>query len=208
MNSIKKRILHYFSDVGHTFDHTQRVYDMAVKLAKSEKANLKVVKLAALLHDIARKKEAELGLCHAVEGTKMAKRILKKEKYDEETIEHVADCISTHRFSKKIKPKTKEAAILQDADRLDALGAIVIARIFMHSGAKGRAMHDSMIPPAKNIYDKKKTRLTSINHFLEKITALKPNTFKTKLAKKIAKNRYKYTMDFVKRFLKEWRGEL
>jgi len=207
---IKKDIIHYYTDSGHNFDHTERVYNLAVKLAESEKnIDMKVVKLSALLHDIARHKEISgSGICHAEEGAKMAKDILTKENYHKKIIDHVCECIKTHRFSKRLKPETKEAAILQDADRLDALGAMVIARVFDRCGSKGRPIYDPNIPPAKDIYDKEKARRTGINHFKEKVFALKPETFKTKLAQDIAKSRYDYVMDFVTRFEKEWRGEL
>ncbi|MBD3249660.1 HD domain-containing protein [Candidatus Woesearchaeota archaeon] len=207
IKKLKKKILKYYSDSGHTFDHTERVYNLAVKIAKHEKdADMEVVKLSALLHDIARFKEKK-DVCHAEEGAKMAEEILNQEGYDRDTIKHVCDCISTHRFSKRLPPKTKEAAILQDADRLDALGAMIIGRVFSRGGIKGKPLYDPKIPPAKE-YPSKVSGKTCLNHFKEKSRLLKPKSFKTKEARKIAKERYDYLFDFVKRFEKEWRGEL
>ena len=211
IEKIKQKTLKYHSnlDGGHFFDHTERVYNMAVKIAKSEKdVNMKIIKLAALLHDVARFKETENPkLCHAEEGVKMAREILKQEGYDEKIINHVCDCISTHRYSKKLEPKSKEAAILQDADRLDALGAIIIGRVFSKWALYKKQMYDPNILPAKE-YPSKDSGKTSLNHFKEKILHIKPETFKTELARQIAKSRYQYVRDFVKRFEKEWRGEL
>jgi uncharacterized protein len=208
---IKQKTLKYHinADGGHFFDHTERVYNMAVKIAESEKdVNIEVIKLAALLHDIARCKETKNEeLCHAEEGVKMAKEILKDEGYDEKIISHVCECISTHRFSKRLEAKSKEGVILQDADRLDALGAITIARIFSKWAVHKRPLYDPNIPPAKE-YPSKDGGKTSLNHFYEKILHIKPETFKTEFARQIAKSRYQYTKEYVDRFEKEWRGEL
>ncbi|MCK4521698.1 MAG: HD domain-containing protein [Nanoarchaeota archaeon] len=209
IGKIKPKILKYYLHGSHAFNHTERVYNLAVRIAESEKdVDIKVVKLAALLHDVARFKETkESKICHAEEGSKMAKEILTEEGYDKEIINHVCDCISTHRYSKQLTPKSKEAAILQDADRLDVLGAITIGRIFGSGLMKGRPMYDPNIPPAKE-YPSEEGGKTSMNHFKEKILKITLGSFNTTLAKEIAKERYQYVMDFVDRFEKEWRGEL
>ncbi len=208
IRSIKEKIIRYYTDKGHGFDHTERVYNLAVRIAESENANLDVVRLSALLHDVARFKEQDgSGICHAEEGAKMAEEILKKEGYGHETIKHVCDCIFAHRFSKGLAPQTKEAAILQDADRLDALGAMIIARVFTRGGSKGRPLYDPEVPPAGK-YPSKDSGKTCLNHFKEKALLLKPESFKTAMAREIAKERYDYLVAFIKRFEKEWRGEL
>ena len=93
-----------------------------------------------------------------------------------------------------------------DLDRLDALGAICIARIFSRAGYKELPLYDPNMPPKE--YSSKESKSTALNHFYEKILKLKPKTFKTKLAQKIAKERYEYIEEFIDRFLKEWNGEL
>ena len=207
-NKLKEKISCYFTDSGHQLDHTERVYNLAVRIAKSEQVNLLVIQLSALLHDIARFKEVKgSNICHAEEGSIMAREILSGEGYGDDLINHVCDCISTHRYSKKIAPNSIEARILQDADRLDALGAICIGRVFSFNGAKGVPMFSLDIPPAKN-YPSKDSGKTALNHFKEKIFKLTPDSFYTDLAKKIAIERYNYVMDFVKRFEKEWVGKL
>jgi len=137
----------------------------------------------------------------------MAKDILSKEGYSPVIIEHVCECIKSHRYSNGIEPKTKEAAILQDADRLDVLGAITIGRIFGRAAVKKIPMHDPNILPAKK-YPSANAGKTAINHFKEKIAQISPETFKTKLATDMAKDRYKYIMGFIQRFEKEWIGEI
>lgn len=211
MNKIKKIIQiakSYFQNpvAGHDWFHVERVYKNAFKIGKNENADMDILEAAVFLHDIARKKE-DMGKteCHAKEGAKMAKTILKSLDYREKDIEEISEAIKDHRYREQIKPKTQTGRILQDADRLDALGAVSIARIFSYGGEHKRPIYDPKIPP-KSYYDS--NAATSLNHFFEKIFHLKPAGFHTKLGQEIAKERYTYIQNFVKRFLKEWSGEL
>ncbi len=204
---LKEKIQPYFEAGGsHDFSHTQRVYNLAVKIAEQENADLDVIKAAALLHDVARLKEDNNEInCHAEEGARIAKEILSKTKFPKEKIEPVCNAIRVHRFSKGLKPETKEAEILQDADRLDAIGAITIARVFATGGKRGRQMYNPKIPPYETYGNNPDT--TSINHFHEKILKLKPETFKTQTAKEIAGKRYQFVENFIEQFKKEWDGK-
>lgn len=205
---IKEKILHYYTDSGHLFDHTERVYNLAVRIAEKEDVDMEAVKLAALLHDVARHKEKKgNGVCHAEEGERMAREILSKEGYGEEKIDKVCSAIRTHRFSKKLDAESREGEIIQDADRLDALGAIIIARVFSRAGAKGKPLYDPEIPPVEE-YPSEGAGKTAFNHFKEKILKITPESFKTETAREIAKERYDFVVEFVKRFEQEWRGEL
>ena len=204
MKHLKEKIIPYFKDGGHGFDHIERVYNLAVRIAEQEKADMDIIKASALLHDIARKKQSETGLCHAEQGAKMAPEILKEIKFPKEKIPAVVHCIEVHRYSKRLTPKTKEAKILQDADRLDAIGAVAIARVLSHSVEHGRPHYNPDIKPQK-VYTSNAE--TSINHFYEKIFKLEPKSFHTELAQGIAKERYDFTKEFVERFIKEWHGE-
>ncbi len=205
--NLKKEILHYFEATGgHEISHTERVYNLAMTIAKTESVDLDILKASALLHDIARKKESNKEIkCHADEGSKMAKEILKKTSFPKEKVNEVVYAIKVHRYSKGIIPETIEAKILQDADRLDALGAISFGRIFSFDGKHGIPIHNPKILPKEKYTAKKDT--SGINHFYEKIVKLKPETFHTKKAKEFAKNRYKFSKDFVEEFIAEWNGE-
>lgn len=207
---LKEKIMPYFDETGsHSFNHTQRVYNLCLHLAENEEIDLDVLKTSALMHDIARKKQddCEGKICHAEEGVKIAEEILKEMNFPDDKLEKVKHCIEVHRHSKKLNAEIKEAEILQDADRLDALGAITIARVFDVGGKLKRPFYNASIEPKEKAQNKGYSE-TSINTFYEKIFKLKPETFKTKKAQEIAKERYKFVEEFVDRFIKEWNGEL
>ncbi len=164
---------------SHDDGHVKRVLRWAVYLAKKEGADVEVVKKAAELHDIARDKPN-----HAIEGAKIAREILRRQGYDEDFIEKVAHCIEAHSFSSGIEPKTLEAKILSDADKLDAIGAIGIARAFMFSGEHGRSIEDTL------------------KHFEEKLLRLKDMMF-TDTAKRIAEDRHRFMLEFYERLKRE-----
>lgn len=204
---LKEQIQPYFEEGGsHEFSHTWRVYQMSILLAKDEKADLEIVKSAALLHDIARLKE-DCGKvnCHAEEGANMAKEILQKTDFPKKKIAAVCESIRVHRHSAQITPKNKEQAILQDADRLDALGAITIGRMFSSGGKIGTPMFKPDIPIGKTYPGYKSD--STIHGFHAKILKIKPETFHTKLARELAKDRYLFVEQFLERFVNEWNGK-
>ncbi|MBD3355374.1 HD domain-containing protein [Candidatus Woesearchaeota archaeon] len=206
MKELKKDIKEYFTHRSHGFDHVMRVYRVAVKIAEKEKADLKLVKAAALLHDIARTGELNgKDVCHAEKGAEMCIPILKKHNFKDDEIKIISDAIKTHRYKNQLKPVSKTGKILQDADRLDVLGTMGIARIFSRSGELNLPFYDPNQKPAEE-YESRAN--TAINHFYEKILKITPDTFHTETAKKIAKSRYKYTKEFIQRFLKEWEGDI
>ncbi|MEO2151318.1 MAG: HD domain-containing protein, partial [Thermococcus sp.] len=159
-------------------------------IGKEEGADLEVLALASLLHDIARPLE-DAGKVedHAVEGAKIARRFLLSIGCPEEKVEAVAHAIEAHRFSRGPEPRTLEAKILSDADKLDAIGAIGIARVFMYSGEHGRDVE------------------ASLRHFEEKILKLKDLMY-TETAKRIAEDRHRFTVQFIERIRREIEGEL
>jgi len=180
---------------------------LALRIARElgESVDLDVLKAAALLHDVARAYEDE-GLVedHAREGARIAREILRKVGFPEEKIEKVAYCIEVHRFREGVTPATLEAAILQDADRLDMLGAVGIARVFARAGWSNTPLHDPQIPP-KPRYDGRSA--TVVNHFYEKLLRIK-GTIRTEPARRIAEERHRFMELFLERFLGEWEGEL
>lgn len=202
---IKARSQEFFRLSHHDWFHVERVYNLAVRLAKEEKADLDVVKASVLLHDVARALEDEGKIeDHAVESARIASKILKEVNFPEEKTGKIIEAIEAHRFMKGMKPKSLEAKILQDADRLDMLGAIGLARGFTRGGWSNQPIYDPSIPP-KKVYDGRSQ--TSINHIYEKILKIK-DTLNTKTAKQIAEERHRFVELFVDRLLKEWNGQM
>jgi uncharacterized protein len=203
----QKEVKKYYEDLGgHGFDHVERVHNLAMRIARQEEADLEIVDASAWLHDIAHLKEDRNECsCHAEHGSKMAKKILEKKGFPQEKIKGVVHAISVHRFSKGKKAETKEAKILQDADRLDALGAICIARVFQYNGFRGLPVYEPGRKPDKKYHGQE---TNAINHFYEKILKIKPESFYTRLARKMAKERYCFIEKFLNQFKSEWEGRL
>ncbi len=202
---IRERSEEFFKHSHHSKSHVERVYNLAVRIAKEENADLDVVKAAVLLHDVARAMEDEGKIeDHATEGAKIARKVLEEADFPKEKIDKVIHCIEAHRFKKSMEAESSEAKILQDADRLDIIGAIGLARTFARGGWSNIPIYDPSIPP-KEKYDGKS--LTSVNHIYEKILKVK-DTINTNTAKKIAEDRYKFVEEFLERLLKEWKGEM
>ena len=202
---MKERSEEFFKHSHHSKSHVERVYNLAVRIAKEENADLDVVKAAVLLHDIARAMEDEGKIeDHATEGAKIARKVLEEADFPKEKIDKVIHCIEVHRFKKGMEAESSEAKILQDADRLDIIGAIGLARVFTRGGWSNMPIYDPTIPP-KEKYDGKS--LTSVNHIYEKILKVK-DTINTDAAKEIAEERHKFVEEFLERLMKEWQGEI
>jgi len=202
---IKERSEQFLKHSHHDKSHVERVYNLAVRLAREEDADLDVVKAAALLHDIARAMEDEGKISdHAKIGAEMAGKVLEEVDFPEEKIDKVVHCVKVHRFKKGIEAESLEAKILQDADRLDIIGAVGIARVFTRGGWSNKPIHDPSIPP-KEKYNGKSA--SSVNHIYEKLLKVK-DTINTKTAKKIAQERHRYVEQFLERLLREWRAEI
>jgi uncharacterized protein len=200
---LEKEIAPYFDKTGaHDITHTKRVLSIGVQIAKGEKnADMAVVKAACILHDVARKKE-DTGKCkdHAEEGAKIAVKILKKTNFPAKKIPKVEYAIRVHRKSAGIKPKTIEAKILQDADRIDIFGAIGIARTFAHLAQKMLIHSDK----SRKLTYYEDTNTDSILEFLRSLLFATPKKFNTKTGWKIVKERLEFIKAFIKQFEKEW----
>lgn len=181
------------NDLVHGREHTRRVCELSKKLGKGENADLEVLELAALLHDVGVHKDRKK---HAEKSADIAKDILKN--YDRK--EKVIDCIKSHRFGKSPEPKSIETKVLQDADMLDAIGAIGIIRAAYFSGINERPVHDSSGKISKE-YDNHSE--TMIDHFHEKLLKIKER-LNTSTAKKLAEDRHEFLENFLSQFLKEW----
>lgn len=196
------------AESGHNWFHVERVYKNAMLIAKTESCNLLVVQLAALLHDIA---DSKFHNGDETIGPKTAKTFLESQNVDEETIVHVVKIIENLSFKGGNFQKTfhsKELDIVQDADRLDAIGAIGIARTFNYGGFKNREIYNPEIAPnllmSKEEY--KNSTAPTINHFYEKLLLLK-DLMITETAKKIAAQRHQFMETFLAQFYAEWEGE-
>lgn len=197
------------TDFSHSFSHVQRVTNLALNIGKKEGADMEILEIASLLHDIGRKNQ-DNGLVsdHAEEGAKIARGILEKLNYPNIKIDRVCHCILTHRWQINGKPKTIEAKILQDADRLDALGAVDVARVLASSFQSKQYRRPVYIDePYQNKTDSDKS---AVHYLIAKITEpkRKPINFNTKTGRKIAEERYKFSTDYIDRFIKEWHGEI
>ena len=193
---------------GHDWFHIERVWKNAKLIASGEECDLEVVELAALLHDIADSKFH--GGDEAI-GPQKAKEYLETQNIDSEKVAHVISIIENISFKGGHNQRTHDSIeldIVQDADRLDAIGAIGIARTFNYGGFKNRALYDPEIEPnlkmTKQQY--KMSTAPTINHFYEKLLLLK-DLMNTATGKSIALERHKYMEGFLNQFFAEWNGE-
>ncbi|QLH06280.1 HD domain-containing protein [Nitrosopumilus ureiphilus] len=195
---IKKRIE---NDPAHDFDHIMRVYKNAQKICKKEKVNEKFVLCAALLHDlISHPKSDKRSKMSSIESAKKSQSILQQYGFSTEEISLISDAIRDHSFSQNKIPTTIEGKILQDADRLDALGAIGIARVFATSGLLKRQFYNMDDPFCKKrIPDDK---IWAVDHFFKKLLKLE-SMMNTKSGKEEAKKRTKILKEFLKQLKHE-----
>lgn len=192
---------------GHDWYHTYRVWSAAKKIAVLENADLYVVELAALLHDIA---DAKFHKGDEEIGAIVASNFLKSQNVQTDIIEKVVYIIRNISFKSEGIEKTKktiEFQIVQDADRLDAIGAIGIARAFAYGGFKNHKIFDPEIPPALNMTkaEYKNHTSTSINHFYEKLLKLK-DLMNTETGRALALKRHKFLEKYLEQFFEEWNG--
>lgn len=197
---------------GHDFYHIKRTFDLAINLQKKEGGDKLVIGAAALLHDIHRYRERNAKKLLDVKGSlDGVRKILEKTKFPKDKISAVLHCIKHHEaysFTKGGKKgETKEALILQDADNLDAMGAIGIARCFTFGGAHKVPLWIPEKETKERYYKPYQLATSSIHHFYDKLLKLKDN-MNTKTARKIAEKRHKYMKEFLDRFFKEWGGKL
>ena len=197
---------------GHDWFHIERVYNNAKLIAEAEDVDLFVVELGALLHDIA---DSKFHKGDESIGPKKAASFLKSIGVPTDIIEHIVNIIihvsfkSSLESSETVKFNSPELQVIQDADRLDAIGAIGIARAFNYGGFKNRSLFDPEITPKLN-QDKetyKKSKAPTINHFYEKLLLLK-DKMNTATGKKIAEKRHAFMEQFLKEFYDEWQGKI
>ena len=194
---------------GHDWFHIERVYKNALLIAEGEECNLTVIKLGALLHDIA---DSKFHNGDETIGPKVARAFLESQNVSEDIILHVIAIIENisfkgGNFEKKFN--SKELEIVQDADRLDAIGAIGIARTFNYGGFKNRPLYNPNIQPNLNMSKEeyKNSEAPTLNHFYEKLLLLK-DKMNTETGKKIAQKRHDFMITFLSQFYSEWDGNM
>jgi len=196
---------------GHDWFHIERVWNNSKLIAASENVNLLVVELGALLHDIA---DAKFNDGDEHIGPKKARIFLESQQVDDSMITHIENIIKYISFKSGlevggVKFTSKELEVVQDADRLDAIGAIGIARAFNYGGFKNRTLYNPNIAPQLNM-DKetyKNSQAPTINHFYEKLLLLK-DKMNTETGKKLAQKRHEFMVRYLDQFFEEWNGKL
>ncbi len=194
---------------GHDWWHIYRVWKNAKHIAKTENVNLLIVELGALLHDIA---DSKFNNGDENIGPQKAKVFLQSTHIDDDTINHVVQIIKNISYKGGKVARTfssKELDVVQDADRLDAIGAIGIARAFSYGGFKNRAIYNPNIKPNLNMTkaEYKNSTAPTINHFYEKLLLLK-DLMNTKTGKQLAQKRHRFMQTYLNQFYAEWEGNL
>ncbi len=194
---------------GHDWFHIQRVYNNAKLIVAKENADEFVVTLGTLLHDIA---DSKFHQGNEEVGPAMAREFLLSHAVPEEVVDHVVKIIKNVSFkggNEKQQFRSIELDIIQDADRLDALGAIGIARTFNYGGFKGRSLYDPQIKPNLKLSkaEYKASNAPTINHFYEKLLLLK-DKMNTNTGRQMAEERHTFMLEFLEHFYQEWEGEI
>ena len=189
---------------GHDWFHTLRVFKTATRIAEAEGADLVTVQLAALLHDVDDRKLSP----ETYEDKANAREFLSENNFDAGKIEEICRIIGEISFAENCVPSTLESKCVQDADRLDAIGAIGIARAFAYGGNHNRLMYHPDIAPKLNMSKEEyiKSKSTTVNHFYEKLFKL-TDMMNTDTAKSIAREREEYMRGFLAEFMDEWEGK-
>ncbi len=192
---------------SHDWEHTERVLALAEHIARREGADLEIVKLAAVLHDVARGQEdASNGrLDHAQRGAELARAILARHGLPADKIRAISHCIASHRFRSRRRPKSLEAKVLFDADKLDSIGAVGIGRAFLFAGEVGAKLHD---PHVKIGHTHPYTADdTAYREFLVKLRKVKSRIL-TREGRRLARERHDFMLEFFRRLNRETAGRL
>ncbi len=197
----------FLAEGGHDWWHVYRVWKLARQIARREEADLFVVELGALLHDIA---DSKFHNGDETIGPRKAREFLVSLGVEKEVISHVEKIIAHISFkgaAHRQEFRSAELDVVQDADRLDAIGAIGIARTFNYGGHKGRSIYDPGIPPVQEMTKEtyKKNTSPTINHFYEKLLLLK-DRMNTRTGKELALERHRFMEQYLDRFYAEWEG--
>lgn len=209
LESIRREAKAYFRSArgSHDWDHTERVFQLCLRIGRKERADLEVLKLAALLHDIGREAEDRTSgrVCHAERSAELARRILDEHGIDKKRTAEVVRCIETHRFRGEHGPDSLEGKVLFDADKLDSIGAIGIGRAFLFAGEVGARLHNpNIVVGETRPYTREDT---AYREFLVKLRKIKGRIF-TREGRRIARDRHHYMAEYFKRLNRETAGRI
>jgi uncharacterized protein len=209
IEKIRKEAQDYFIGANgcHAWDHTERVISNCLHIGKKENADLEILEIATILHDIKKPEEMQLkgAICHAVEAAKESRKILEKFSFPEEKIDKICHCIESHRNKNEIVPNSLEAKILFDADKLDSLGAIGVGRLFMFASVIGARLHNKDVDLENTT--EYSSEDTAYREFLAANIKLKDKML-TNEGKRMAQERHDFMISFFDRINKEVDGEL
>ncbi|MBW2343587.1 MAG: HD domain-containing protein [Deltaproteobacteria bacterium] len=202
------------SNGSHNWEHTCRVYNLCIHIGQKERADMEVLKIAAYLHDIGRSRQdkskgticqdkSKGTICHAVKGAEMAKSFLDEYEIPEDQEKNIIHCIRSHRFRGNLRPETLEAKVLFDADKLDAIGAIGIARAFQFAGEVGAKFHNPDVQPEHT--EPYTEEDTGYREFKLKLGKIKDRML-TDEGRHMAQDRHAFMESFFERFLQEHEG--
>lgn len=206
--AVRSRAAAFFTGArgSHDWDHTRRVYRLCDRIASAEKADLDVVRIAALLHDIGRThQDASSGsVCHAQEGARLAGPIVEGLALTERQKQNILHCISAHRFRGRQVPETLEARVVFDADKLDAIGAVGVARAFLFAGEVGARLHN----PDVRIEETRPYTAddTGYREYRVKLCKIRDRML-TGAGRQLAEARHRFMEEYFQRFLQEYDGK-
>ncbi len=191
---------------SHGWDHTLRVYSLCKRIGKAERVNMEVLLAAAYLHDIGRSYQdnSNGSICHAEKGAGIAEPMLKALYLADSNRENIVHCIKSHRFRSNNKPKTPEARVLFDADKIDSIGAVGVARAYLFAGEVGACLHNPDID-IENTKPYSKDD-TGFREYRVKLSIIRERIL-TDEGRKIANERHAFMEAFFKRFIQEYQGE-
>lgn len=209
LEEISRRAFRFYENSrgSHDWSHTERVYKLAMRIAEKEGADLEVVGIAALLHDIGREEQdkSKGSICHAESGARLARALLMELAIAEDKIRRVVHCIETHRFRGHKRPQSKEAKILFDADKLDSIGAVGVGRAFQFAGEVGARLHNGQIDIHQTeSYSKEDT---AYREFTVKLCRVK-ECMLTEEGRKMAEQRHRFMEEFFRRLNDEVEGRM
>jgi len=202
----RARALYTGRDATHDFDHVLRVLTLVRRIGPAEGADMRVLGVATLLHDIAREEEARTGVDHALAGAERARGIVREWGYGEEEAVAIAQAIVGHRFRNDRRPETLEAQVLYDADKLDAIGAIGVGRAFAYAGYTGQRLWTPVPEGATAARLRDFSTHSPVIEFVVKLSRL-ADSLHTGTARSIARERHAFMAAFFERLEAEVRGE-